>query len=60
MPISPNQGSTGGGFAATLTGTGLAGATVVRFRSKPATITASSPTSVSVVAPREPVWSTPR
>lgn len=51
MPISPNQGSTGGGFAATLTGTGLTGATVVRFGAKPATITASSPTSVSVVAP---------
>ncbi|MCX4638206.1 cell surface protein [Streptomyces sp. RPA4-5] len=51
MPISPNQGSTGGGFAATLTGTGLTGATVVRFGSKPATITATSPTSVSVVAP---------
>ncbi|MEU8917600.1 IPT/TIG domain-containing protein [Streptomyces nigrescens] len=51
MPISPNQGSTGGGFAATLTGTGLTGATVVRFGTKPATITASSPSSVSVVAP---------
>ncbi|MEU8684421.1 IPT/TIG domain-containing protein [Streptomyces sp. NPDC048611] len=51
MPISPNQGSTGGGFAATLTGTGLTGATAVRFGGKTATITASSPTSVSVVAP---------
>ncbi|WP_328546358.1 IPT/TIG domain-containing protein [Streptomyces platensis] len=46
MPISPNQGSPGGGFAATLTGAGLAGATVVRFGSKPATVTASSPTPV--------------
>ncbi|MFE1171758.1 IPT/TIG domain-containing protein [Streptomyces sp. NPDC058773] len=51
MPISPNQGSTGGGFAATLTGTGLTGATTVRFGSKAATITATSPTSVSVIAP---------
>ncbi|WP_327157884.1 IPT/TIG domain-containing protein [Streptomyces tubercidicus] len=51
MPISPNQGSTGGGFPATLTGTGLTGATMVHFGNKTATITATSPTSVSVVAP---------
>jgi IPT/TIG domain len=51
MPISPNQGSTGGGTSVIITGTGLGGATAVRFGAKPATITANTPTSVSVVAP---------
>jgi len=51
MPISPNQGSTGGGTSVTITGTNLSGATAVKFGSKLATITANTPTSVSVVAP---------
>lgn len=51
MPINPDQGSTGGGATVTITGTGLAGATAVRFGNKSAAITASTPTSVSVVAP---------
>nr|WP_095877641.1 IPT/TIG domain-containing protein [Streptomyces sp. TLI_235] len=51
MPISPNQGSTGGGTTVTITGTSLAGATAVRFGSKPATITANTATSVTCVSP---------
>ncbi|MFD0164066.1 IPT/TIG domain-containing protein [Streptomyces decoyicus] len=51
MPIDPNQGSTGGGAAVTLTGTGLENASEVRFGTKSATITANTATSVSVVAP---------
>ncbi|WP_432010350.1 IPT/TIG domain-containing protein [Streptomyces cucumeris] len=51
MPISPNQGSTGGGTTVTITGTNLAGATAVRFGSKLATITANTPTSVTVTSP---------
>ncbi|MEV7467590.1 IPT/TIG domain-containing protein [Streptomyces kronopolitis] len=51
MPISPNQGSTGGGAAVTLTGTHLANATAVRFGTKSATITANTATAVSVVTP---------
>lgn len=51
MPISPNQGSTGGGTTVTITGTNLSGATAVNFGSKPATITANTATSVTVVSP---------
>ncbi|MGW3723479.1 IPT/TIG domain-containing protein [Streptomyces sp. NPDC005133] len=51
MPISPNQGSTGGGTTVTITGTNLAGASAVRFGSKLATITANTPTSVTVTSP---------
>jgi len=51
MPISPNQGSTGGGQTVTITGTNLAGATVVHFGSKSATITANTPTSITVTTP---------
>lgn len=51
MPISPNQGSTGGGTTVTITGTGLSGATAVHFGSKLATITANTATSVTVIAP---------
>jgi hypothetical protein len=51
MPISPNQGSTGGGDTVTVTGTNLAGATAVHFGSKLATITANTPTSVTVTSP---------
>ncbi|WP_124286833.1 IPT/TIG domain-containing protein [Streptomyces sp. ADI92-24] len=51
MPISPNQGSTGGGTTVIITGTGLSGATAVHFGSKLATITANTATSVTVIAP---------
>ncbi|MYZ34786.1 MULTISPECIES: IPT/TIG domain-containing protein [unclassified Streptomyces] len=51
MPISPSQGSTGGGNTVTITGTNLAGATAVHFGSKLATITANTATSVTVIAP---------
>jgi hypothetical protein len=51
MPISPNQGSTGGGTTVTITGTNLSGATAVHFGSKPAGITANTATSVTVVSP---------
>jgi hypothetical protein len=51
MPISPNQGSTGGGTTVTITGTNLLGATAVRFGSKLATITADTATSVTAVSP---------
>ncbi|MEV7683929.1 IPT/TIG domain-containing protein [Streptomyces sp. NPDC088341] len=51
MPISPNQGSTGGGTTVTITGTNLTGATAVRFGTKLATITANTPTSVTVTSP---------
>lgn len=51
MPISPNQGSTGGGTTVTITGTNLSGASAVHFGSKLATITADTPTSVTVTSP---------
>ncbi|MEU6019340.1 IPT/TIG domain-containing protein [Streptomyces sp. NPDC047515] len=51
MPISPNQGSTGGGTTVTITGTNLSGATAVHFGSKLATITANTATSVTVTSP---------
>ncbi|MGY3064539.1 hypothetical protein ACVWZD_008861 [Streptomyces sp. TE3672] len=52
MPISPNQGSTGGGTLVTITGTNLSNTSAVRFGSKPATgITQVSPTQVTAVSP---------
>ncbi|MFR9790521.1 IPT/TIG domain-containing protein [Streptomyces sp. MB22_4] len=52
MPISPNQGSTGGGTLVTVTGTNLANTTSVMFGSKPATnLTQVSPTEVTAVSP---------
>ncbi|MEV0537915.1 IPT/TIG domain-containing protein [Kitasatospora sp. NPDC050463] len=51
MPISPNQGSTGGGTTVTITGTNLSGTTAVKFGTKSATITANTPTAVTVVSP---------
>ncbi|WP_345672997.1 IPT/TIG domain-containing protein, partial [Streptomyces phyllanthi] len=48
MPISPNQGSTGGGTTVTITGTNLSGTTAVKFGSKSATsVTQVSPTQVT-------------
>ncbi|MEU3281323.1 IPT/TIG domain-containing protein [Streptomyces antibioticus] len=52
MPISPDQGSTGGGTLVTITGTNLASTSAVKFGSKPATsVTQVSPTQVSAVSP---------
>ena len=52
MPISPNQGSTGGGTPVTITGTNLSGTTAVHFGSKLATsVTNVSPTQVNAVSP---------
>ncbi|MEW2319360.1 IPT/TIG domain-containing protein [Streptomyces bauhiniae] len=52
MPISPNQGSTGGGTLVTITGTNLSGTTAVKFGGKSATsITNVSPTQVTAVSP---------
>lgn len=52
MPISPNQGSTGGGTLVTITGTNLSGTTAVTFGTKPASgITNVTPTQVTAVSP---------
>ncbi|WP_326592718.1 IPT/TIG domain-containing protein [Streptomyces brevispora] len=52
MPISPNQGSSGGGTLVTITGTGLSGTTAVRFGTRSATaVTNVSPTQVTAVSP---------
>ncbi|MEV0037948.1 IPT/TIG domain-containing protein [Streptomyces sp. NPDC050804] len=52
MPISPNQGSSGGGTLVTITGTNLAGTTAVRFGTRSATsVTNVSPTQVTAVSP---------
>ncbi|MFF7405614.1 IPT/TIG domain-containing protein [Streptomyces murinus] len=52
MPISPNQGSTGGGTLVTVTGTNLSDTTGVMFGSKPATgLTQVSATEVTAVSP---------
>ncbi|MFI9392415.1 IPT/TIG domain-containing protein [Streptomyces bauhiniae] len=52
MPISPNQGSTGGGTLVTITGTNLSGTSAVTFGTRPATsITNVSPTQVTAVSP---------
>ncbi|MET8566727.1 IPT/TIG domain-containing protein [Streptomyces sp. NPDC004783] len=52
MPISPNQGSTGGGTTVTITGTNLSNTSAVMFGSKPATnVTNVSPTQVTAVSP---------
>ncbi|WP_405687556.1 IPT/TIG domain-containing protein [Streptomyces sp. NBC_00057] len=52
MPISPNEGSTGGGTLVTITGTNLSNAGAVKFGSKSATgVTQVSPTQVTAVSP---------
>ena len=52
MPISPNQGSTGGGTLVTVTGTNLSNTSAVRFGNKSATsVTQISPTQVTAVSP---------
>ena len=49
--VSPPSGGTAGGTTVTITGTGLAGATAVRFGAAAATITADSATQVTVTSP---------
>ncbi|WP_432139783.1 MULTISPECIES: IPT/TIG domain-containing protein [unclassified Streptomyces] len=52
MPISPNQGSTGGGTLVTITGTNLSGTSGVTFGTKPATsVTNVDANTVTAVAP---------
>lgn len=51
MPISPNQGSYGGGTTVTITGVNLANAIKVMFGTKSATITANTPTMITVTNP---------
>jgi eukaryotic-like serine/threonine-protein kinase len=49
--VSPDGGSTAGGSTVTLTGTGLAGSTGVRFGAAAAAITADSSTQITVTSP---------
>ncbi len=49
--LSPASGSTAGGTVVTITGTGLAGATGVRFGAAPAAITADAATQITVTSP---------
>src|SRR5438477_13071552 len=51
MPISPNQGSSSGGTTVTITGVNLSSTQEVFFGSNTATITANTPTSVTVISP---------
>jgi hypothetical protein len=49
--LSPGGGPSSGGNPVTITGSGLAGATGVRFGSNPATFTAVSDNQISAIAP---------
>lgn len=51
MPISPNQGSESGNQIITITGVNLGNAIAVKFGTTSATITANTPTSVTVQSP---------
>lgn len=52
MPISPNQGSSGGGTLVTITGTNLTGTTAVHFGTRSATsVTVVNATTVTAVSP---------
>lgn len=51
MPISPNQSPTQGGITITITGVNLSNATNVFFGNKTGTITANTPTSITVLNP---------
>ncbi|WP_433558918.1 ice-binding family protein [Pseudonocardia xinjiangensis] len=52
MPVTPNQGSTGGGDAVTLTGTRFTGTTSVRYGIRPAaSFTVLSDTTTATVTP---------
>jgi large repetitive protein len=50
--VSPADGSTAGGTTVSITGTGLAGATGVRFGGVAGKITADSSTQITVISPR--------
>ena len=49
--VSPDSGSTAGGTTVSITGTGLAGATGVRFGGAAAAVTADSATQITVTSP---------
>jgi serine/threonine protein kinase len=49
--VSPDGGTTAGGTTVTITGTGLAGATGVRFGGAAARISAGSSTQITVISP---------
>ena len=49
--ITPTTGSTAGGTPVTITGTGLAGVTAVRFGSKAARITSDTANQIVAVSP---------
>jgi len=51
LSLTPAQGPTHGGTVITLTGTGLAGTTDVRFGFTPTSFTVVSPTQITAVAP---------
>lgn len=52
MPISPNQGSNGGGTLVTITGTNLSGTTAVHFGTRLGTAVSNvSPTQVTAISP---------
>jgi hypothetical protein len=52
MPVSPNQGSTGGGDAVTLTGSHFTGTTSVRYGPRPAaSFTVLSDTTTATITP---------
>lgn len=51
MPISPNQSSESGGQTVTITGVNLINAITVHFGENAATITANTPTSITVLNP---------
>lgn len=52
MSVSPNQGSTGGGDAVTLTGSHFTGTTAVRYGSRQATsFTVVSDTTTDTITP---------
>jgi hypothetical protein len=49
--VSPNSGSTAGGYTVTISGTNLGGASSVNFGTVPASIQFESPNSITVTAP---------
>lgn len=51
MPLSPNQGPDAGGTSVTITGTNLGSASAVHFGTHLGTITANTPTSITVTSP---------
>ncbi|MET8798594.1 IPT/TIG domain-containing protein [Nocardia sp. NPDC004568] len=49
--LSPTSGPTTGGTSVTITGTGFAGPTTVRFGATATTFTLDSPTRITAIAP---------